>query len=85
MMLSQDLVPPGARMTVWVVYDHPKDFPDNYVARPQFIMSDDSIVPCQMAFISDDLEKIRGALERTGLYCVTRMPGDDPKIVETWL
>ena len=42
--LSEDLIPPGARMTVWVVYDHPKDQPNHYIARPQFVMEGGGIV-----------------------------------------
>jgi len=83
--LSEDLIPPGALMTVWVIYDHPKDFPASYVARPQFVMKDKSVVPCRAAWVNDDLDAIRNALEAIGLTCLTRMPGDDPKIVETWL
>lgn len=33
--LKPDEVPPGA-ITFWVIYDHPKDFPDSFVLRPQF-------------------------------------------------
>ena len=84
-LLTEDLVPEGAIMTVWVVYDHPKDYPDAFVARPQFVMADNSIVPCRAAWINDNLEAIRDALAATGLTCLTRMQGDDPKIMETWI
>jgi hypothetical protein len=80
-----DLVPPGAVMTVWVVYDHPTDYPDAYVARPQFVMADHSVMACKLAFINDNLDVIRDALVEAGLHCLSRMPGDDPKIMETWL
>ena len=84
-LLSEDLIPHGAVMTVWVVYDHPKDFPASYVARPQFVMQDNSVVPCRAAWVNEDLDVIRNALAETGLTCLARQTGDDPKIVETWL
>ena len=85
MILTDDMVPEGAVMIVWVIYDHPKDFPDVFVARPQFVMEDHSVVPCKVAWANPDLDVIRNALAAIGLTCLTRSPGDDPKIVETWL
>lgn len=85
MMLSPDMIPAGAKMTVWVIYDHPTDCPTAYVARPQFVMRDHGVVPCQMAWASDSLDKIREALAASGLTCLARHPDDDPKIVETWI
>ena len=85
MILTKDMVPDGAVMTVWVIYDHPKDFPNTYVVRPQFVMKDNSIMPCKAAWTNDDLDSLRDALADSGLTCLARMPGDDPKIVETWI
>lgn len=84
-VLSPDLIPAEAFMTVWVVYDHPKDFPTCYVARPQFILKDHTVVPCKVAWLGEDLDKMRDALAALGLTCLMRSPGDDPKILETWL
>jgi hypothetical protein len=85
-LLSEDLIPPDAVLCVWVVYARPKDFPNvAYVARPQFVMTDHTIVPCRMAWLNDELDPIRDALAKAGLTCLSRMKDDDPKIVETWL
>ena len=83
--LTEDMVPEGAVMVVWVIYDHPKDFPDVFVARPQFAMQDGSVVPCPLAFMHEDIDVIRNALAGIGLTCMARDPNDDAKIVETWL
>ena len=85
MILTEDMIPPGAVMTVWVIYDHPKDHPDTFVARPQFVMEDNSVQPCRVAWANEDLDVIREALAATGLTCLSRDPNDDPKIVECWL
>jgi hypothetical protein len=67
-------------LELWTVYDHPLDFPDEYVAR-KFI--DGKVT--QEYFTMDDLEKMRMVMESKALFCVTRHPTDDPCIVETWL
>lgn len=84
-LLSEELVPQGATMCVWVIYDHPKDFPAAYVARPQFVMADNSVQACRAAWTNDNLDTLRNALAAAGLACLSRAPGDDPKILETWI
>jgi hypothetical protein len=68
-------------LSVWVVYDHPADYPDTYVAR---CWIDDR--PTDSVIVSTDLEKIRDVLE-IEMHLVKLMPmeGDDPTILETWL
>lgn len=65
---------------IWTVYDHPSDFPDNFVAR-KFALDK----PTAEILVSDNIYKLRVALKCMGLVCLTRAPEDDPKIVETWL
>jgi hypothetical protein len=67
-------------LSLWTVFDHPKDFPDTFVAR-RFEAGNgptDDVV-------SGELALIREAMTRCGLYRLARAPSDDPKIVETWL
>jgi hypothetical protein len=67
-------------LPMWVVYDHPSDFPNNYVARRwhgERATSDLMVCP--------DLEVIRRQLRLRGLYKLDRWEGDDPMIVEVWL
>lgn len=65
---------------IWVVYDHPSDFPNNYVARC-FIGEEDTgnIMVCP------SLERLQNELMRMGLTKLMPMPGDPPVIIETWL
>ena len=68
------------RLPMWVVYDHPSDFPGSYVARRW-----EGELPTDAVMVAPDLETLRGMLADFGLVCLARHPGDDPKIVEAWL
>jgi len=70
---------------IYVVYDHPRDFPDRYVCRRQWACADGTIECDKEAMASTELEPIRVALRALGLTCVGRHPDDDAVIVETWL
>lgn len=63
----------------WVIYDHPIDFPDHYVAR-KFL--DDH--PTDYAVMSPSLDAVRTALP-PGMIHFPRMPADEPQIVECWI
>jgi hypothetical protein len=71
-------------MVMWVVYDHPADFPNTFVAR-RFLISAAGSVPCDDVIVSPDLDGIRMVLAAEGLTMLGRDPGDDPVIMETWL
>lgn len=65
-------------LEIWTVYDHPRDFPDEFVAR--LWINDqrtDTLVRGRT------LDEVRELIP----FDLTRMPrmeGDDPVIVETW-
>jgi hypothetical protein len=69
-------------LPIWVVYDHPTDFPDAFVARLW-----EGEAPTDQVLMSDSLDEVRTmiAAQMPGAYCLFRMDGDDPKILETWL
>lgn len=67
-------------LTIWVIYDHPIDFPSNYVARKHL-----NERPTSELMIAPDIEQIRWVLQLRGFICFPRQEGDDPKIVECWL
>lgn len=75
-------MPPEPLLMIWVIYYHPKDFPDKFVAR-RFNLDQ----PTPDHITSDSLEGIRSALleKEPGLVCLTRAPEDDPVILETWI
>jgi hypothetical protein len=71
-------------LPMWVVYDHPADYPEHYVAR-QHIVGISGREVTGRVMVSLALDSIRAALSNLGLVCVTRSDEDDPVIVETWL
>ena len=67
-------------LPIYVVYDHPSDYPDSYVVRKFNIDKPEGII------INDvSLEKVRNKLEGMSLYNLGRSEGDDPKILECWI
>lgn len=69
-------------LSMWMVYRHPLDFPNQYVARRWLVTVEP--IPTDDLLIADDLESLRGKLP-VGLLPLAPSPGDDPNIVETWL
>lgn len=67
-------------LTIWVVYDHPSDWPNYFVAR-QWLGE----TATGNMLMDWDLERLRETLQRLGLVKLDRMEGDDPVILETWL
>lgn len=68
-------------LSIWVVYKHPKDYPQSYVAR-KF----EGEQPTPSIIVADDIEKLRDVLQfQMGLVKLMRRPEDDPVIMETWL
>lgn len=66
---------------IWVVYDHPRDFPSNYVAR---LWLNDQRTDTLM--ICPDLDRLRAEINRRGATAkLLPSEGDDPVILETWL
>jgi hypothetical protein len=72
-------------LSVWKVYNRPKDYPDSFVAR-RFETGNgkpDAVATADM--VTGDLAMIRESMEMCGLYCRPRAPSDDPVIVESWI
>jgi hypothetical protein len=69
---------------IWVVYDHPSDFPNEYVARLQ-IADGARVKITNQIMTSKSLDLLRSELESRGLTCLQPMEGDDPNIIEMWL
>ena len=67
-------------LPMWVIYDHPSDWPDWYVAREWIGEQPGSCVTLER-----DLERLRDRMRRMGLVCLARFEQDDPKILETWV
>jgi hypothetical protein len=77
-------MPPPLTLSIWTVYDHPRDYPDSWVARRVDISRQRGVVMTSEMFLADSLEELR-ALLPPGLARIARSPMDDPKIAETWI
>ena len=71
-------------LTMWAIYDHPKDYPDLYVAR-MFLVSSGNGAPTSNIKTNSDLDVIRSEMRNLGLVQIPRDVNDDPVIIETWL
>ena len=71
-------------LTMWVIYDHPKDHPNYFVARRHEVFRNASKATGEHV-VSKDLKKLRKMLEDGGKVRITRDPNDDPVIIETWI
>lgn len=72
------------RLWMFVIYDHPKDYPDEFVCR-RCTMENGRIMFEPTLFASGPtLDSVRLQLP-PGEVCLGRSENDDPMIVETWL
>lgn len=71
-------------MSMWVVYDHPLDYPTVFVARRHEVTKEGSR-PTDEAIASSNLDLLRDELVGRGLTPLLRNDGDDAKVVEVWL
>jgi hypothetical protein len=69
---------------MWVVYDHPTDFPNEFVARRHVVNAKGSR-PTEEVLTSTALDLLRSELVERGLTMIPRFADDDPKIIEVWL
>jgi hypothetical protein len=67
-------------VTTWVIYDHPRDYPREFVARKWVGNEATPEVIC-----ANSVGALRDALQHKGLSRLARHSSDDPIIVETWL
>lgn len=72
-------------LTLWVIYDRPKDYPNSFVLRRQYVDRNNLIwADRNPVAIGDALEAIR-TLIPVELHNMNRMPNDDPAIAEVWI
>lgn len=77
---SGAMVAPSTNVSIFVVYDHPRDYPSSIVVRRWCNEKPDWGVR-----LFSSLGEAREALASAGLSSIGRMPGDDKAIVEVWL
>jgi len=71
-------------LTIWTVYERPKDYPIGWIAR-MFEISGAGPKPTGRVIKCAALQPIREKLIRAGLTCLPRQEGDEPQIVESWI
>lgn len=72
-----------ARLPMFVITDHPTDWPDFYVARLHLTLPHD--IPLPVTIMDPDLERLQETMQALGLTKLMRSPQDDPIIVESWI
>ena len=77
------MTPDDVIIEVLVIFDHPIDYPNHFVIRPQFAHKDGSI-SFGNAVLAESLDAARSMIPADKVQLL-RHPNDDPKIVETWL
>lgn len=82
-MKNDSTAKPQAELTQWVIYKHPRDYPDQYVMRLWKIRAGHFWPTNDMA-LADTLGEIRKNLP-PGLFRIERFAEDDPCIVEVWI
>jgi len=65
--------------SIWVVYESPQDFPDQYVARRLHLCR-----PTTDFVVGDTLLEVRAKLPK-GLFRIKRSDLDDPRVRESWI
>ena len=71
-------------LTMWTVYDHPRDVPDVYVAR-RWSIGRDGVRAERLSITAGSIELLRDHLGAVGLTRLERSPHDDPVIMECWI
>jgi hypothetical protein len=67
-------------LPIWTIYDHPTDFPECFVAR-LFVLDR----PTATVLTAATVDVLQRRFAQMGLVKIARSPGDDSKIVESWL
>ena len=70
-------------MKQYVIYKHPKDFPNSYVVRT-FEIVPKEVKPTDQFAVAKTLKELR-ALIPPQCIAIARDPTDDPCIVEVWI
>lgn len=74
----------GNRLWMYVIYDHPKDFPEEFVCRRHCLENGRATIEPELFARGRTIEYVRAQIPN-GEYRIGRSLEDDPVIVETWL
>jgi hypothetical protein len=73
---------------IWVIYERPKDFPDQFVMREHHIKGGknggpNEVRPTEHFYTADSIAELRRKVP-AGKQRIERIEGDEPQIVEWW-
>jgi hypothetical protein len=73
------------RLPMWVVYDHPRDHPDGFIARMWYSLP--RSMSTDRTLTAATIDELRKAIrcQSPGVVRIRRHPQDDQCIVEVWL
>lgn len=72
-------------MPMYVIYDHPRDYPGHFVVRPHLIQKEGKpSAPSRNGYLFDNLYSARKFIPR-GMVRIRRSPSDDRVIVESYI
>lgn len=72
-----------AVLQMWVIYQHPLDYPDSFVLR-RWIITDAGAKPTMDVQVASSLVAIRSHVPMH-CYRIDRYTDDEPHIVEVWM
>lgn len=72
----------GPPLEIWTVFDHPDDYPGEFVARKWLVFAGGSVATSEVV-TGPTLQSVRDQIP-PGLWCNPRAPEDDPVIIESW-
>lgn len=77
--------PADSCLTLWTIYDRPRDHPDKVVVRGHDVIPKGGVRARAEAALFDNVEAARAWAIKHGLWCLGRMPEDEAQIVESWI
>jgi hypothetical protein len=80
-------IPPDAvPITFWVIYAHPRDYPQGCVLRAQWGKRGDpnTVIADTIAWYAATVDELRAILP-PGCTRMGPWPGDEPQIAEVWM
>ena len=73
-------------LSTWTIYDHPRAFPDAFVARRfESGKGNPETMPTADVIAAHELKPLRECFHHAGLVKLERMEADQAQIVEVWL
>jgi hypothetical protein len=72
-------------LPLYFVYDHPKDFPNDFVVRRWMLVKGELIPDKEIMMKTSNYADIKTEMMYMGLTKMARQPDDEPCIKETWI